>query len=304
ETLKSWKENGCVEVIFGIESGSPTILKVMEKNATIEMNINALKWTYEAGLSTIIQIVIGMPGETDKTIKETISFLKEVTQYLYVENDKILNYLSINYAQALPGTPLYEYARENGYINSSIDGEESYLENISDTDAYRTDHFINYTKQPLLKVLSWRHLITAEVEADYMIKNLSYNLSLLDVTSYFVGLVINKVLRDKNKTPKTQNNVGHRDGYFNIKQSVFSPLFMNKFTSYFAHLIIIISVAFLRDASKSPLESIKLIFEYFMWTVKSKIYGLPKLPNDNLRKFVQIYSQNSNLGSEALRLGR
>ena len=50
----------------------------MEKKATLEQNIQALKYSYEAGLATVVQLVIGMPGETDVTIEETIDFLKEV----------------------------------------------------------------------------------------------------------------------------------------------------------------------------------------------------------------------------------
>ena len=114
ETLKFWKQNGCEMVIYGMESGSPTMLKVMEKKVTLEQNINALKWAYEADLATVIQLVIGMPGETDKTIQETIDFLKKTWPY-YSDcfRDKITVVVSPNYAQSLPGTPLYEYARKN-----------------------------------------------------------------------------------------------------------------------------------------------------------------------------------------------
>ena len=48
DVLKLWKENGCVAVGYGIESGSPTMLKVMEKKVSLEQNIKALKATYEA----------------------------------------------------------------------------------------------------------------------------------------------------------------------------------------------------------------------------------------------------------------
>ena len=81
ESLQHWKANGCIAVNYGIESGSEKMLKVMEKNATVEENINALKWTHEAGLGTIIQLVLGMPGESDETIRETIEFLKKVAPY-------------------------------------------------------------------------------------------------------------------------------------------------------------------------------------------------------------------------------
>ena len=64
-------------------------------------------------MATVVQLVIGMPGETDVTIEETIDFLKEVMKYYPDSYKNQLSFLvSINYAQALPGTPLYEYARE------------------------------------------------------------------------------------------------------------------------------------------------------------------------------------------------
>ena len=52
DILKLWKENGCINATYGIESGSPTMLKVMEKKISLEQNIEALKSTYQAGLST------------------------------------------------------------------------------------------------------------------------------------------------------------------------------------------------------------------------------------------------------------
>ena len=89
----------------------------MEKNATVEENINALKWTREAGLGTIIQLVLGMPGESDETIRETIEFLKKVSPHqTWWEGSAPSELISINYAQALPGTPLYEYARGRGFV--------------------------------------------------------------------------------------------------------------------------------------------------------------------------------------------
>ena len=57
------------------------MLEVMEK-VKLEQNINALKWTYEAGLPTIVQLILAMPGEDDKTIEETIQFLKETLDFI------------------------------------------------------------------------------------------------------------------------------------------------------------------------------------------------------------------------------
>ena len=51
------------------------------KKITLEKNIAALKATYDAGLFKTIQLVIGMPGETDKTINETIDFIINTMDY-------------------------------------------------------------------------------------------------------------------------------------------------------------------------------------------------------------------------------
>ena len=161
----------------------------MEKKISTEQNINAIKWTYEAGLSTIIQLVIGMPGEDDSTIQETIEFLiRCMPYYPDVFRNKYDLVISINYAQALPGTPLYEYARENGYIQNTIEAEEEYLIRISDINAYRTDHFINYTKQPMLKVMSWRTWIRWELQRYHTKHNLELSFTL--VQKFMICLIM------------------------------------------------------------------------------------------------------------------
>ena len=74
DVLKRMRESGCIAVHYGIESGSPTILESMEKNATVKMNYNAAKWTQEAGLYTIYQLIIAMPGETTRPSLRPVSF--------------------------------------------------------------------------------------------------------------------------------------------------------------------------------------------------------------------------------------
>ena len=93
----------------------------MEKKVELEDNFKAMKWITEVGLHTTIQLVLGMPGEDNSTIKETAKF---AAYGATLKRDKNPLDLSINYAQALPGTPLYEYARSKGLIGESVeDGE-------------------------------------------------------------------------------------------------------------------------------------------------------------------------------------
>ncbi len=305
ETLKIWKDNGCQVVYFGIESGSPTMLEVMEKKITLEKNIAALKATYDAGLFTTIQLVIGMPGETDKTINETIDFvINTMDYYPDIFKDKLNYLLSINYAQALPGTPLYEYAREKGHLGKSIDDEEKYLLDISDKDAYDNDHFLNYTQQPLLKVYSWRYLINWKVFREHNKKHLKINLSKIQLISGIFKMVINKIFKSKLNSELEKNlnkfiNTGWQNPNFNFTETIriiegvklLVP--WNKFTYPFICLII----AF-REA-KNFKWFMKMITEHILWSFKKFNEG--DLPKKTLRKVVKIIDNDETV---ELRKGR
>jgi radical SAM superfamily enzyme YgiQ (UPF0313 family) len=164
DLLKRMNDAGCSGLYYGFETGSPDMLKVMEKNLELHHNFDAARWTYEAGLHTCYQIILAMPGETSKTVRETTDMLKQITDFL---PEPPYNYLSVNYIQALPGTPVYEYARTAGLIGQGLDGEEKYLEVISDIDAADDTKFLNFTKYPYLVVRSWRIRLLYEVTAHW-----------------------------------------------------------------------------------------------------------------------------------------
>jgi len=303
ESLQHWKDNGCYFVNFGTESGSPKILKIMEKNATLEENINALKWTSEAGMGTIIQLVLGMPGEDDDTIQETIEFLKSVSAHMKSWVDRPASELiSINYAQALPGTPLYEFAREKGYIGHSIDEEEKYLIKISDTDAYKEDHFLNYTGLPLLKVLMWRPIILAHLDAHhYLEKNSGGQLSFIQVVMYYTKLVTVRITKSLNRllekinlnfTVNEDRKTGYdaeavsNSGYFNIHSGLkYAPLLLNPITKRMFYPILSIIVA-LRNADSFK-TMLGLWFEHIRWSLTRSV-SIHEVQEKSLRKTIEI----------------
>jgi anaerobic magnesium-protoporphyrin IX monomethyl ester cyclase len=162
--LSRMHDSGCVGLYYGMETGSPRMLEVMEKNASLEANINAAKWTWANNLSTIYQMVIAMPGENHETINETLDFIKKVTEDLEEPPHKML---SINYIQALPGTAVYEYARETGLIEKTLEGEDAYLTQVSDVNASDDTKFINFTEYDYFTVQSWRRRLLFEAEVHY-----------------------------------------------------------------------------------------------------------------------------------------
>jgi hopanoid biosynthesis associated radical SAM protein HpnJ len=106
ETLKAMKEAGCRLLIVGYESGDPQILKNIKKGATVERARQFTKDCHKLGLVVHGDFILGLPGETHDTIRNTIAFAKE----LDVET------IQVSVAHAYPGTELYDYAVKNGFM--------------------------------------------------------------------------------------------------------------------------------------------------------------------------------------------
>ena len=77
EAIDLMAQSGCKGVFLGIESGSPHILKLMTKAATIEKYADGMKLLREHDILTFGSFIVGFPGETDATVKETSDFIKD-----------------------------------------------------------------------------------------------------------------------------------------------------------------------------------------------------------------------------------
>ena len=108
ETLKAQRDSGCRLLIVGYESGVQQILKNIKKGATVERARAFTKDCKKLGLKIHGDFIIGLPGETRETIEQTIKFAKE----LDVET------IQVSVAHAYPGTELYDFAKQNGFITN------------------------------------------------------------------------------------------------------------------------------------------------------------------------------------------
>lgn len=77
EAIDLMAKSGCKGVFLGIESGSPQILKNMNKAATPEKYVEGMRLLHDRGVLTFGSFITGFPGETDETVKETIDFINE-----------------------------------------------------------------------------------------------------------------------------------------------------------------------------------------------------------------------------------
>ena len=103
--IRLMKKAGCRSLFYGVESGNQEILNKAKKGTTIRQIRKAIKVTKKVGIPIQASFIIGLPGETRKTILETIKFAIELDP----------DYVSFSLATPYPGTEFYNTALEEGY---------------------------------------------------------------------------------------------------------------------------------------------------------------------------------------------
>jgi len=106
DTLKAMREAGARLLIVGYESGDPQILKNIKKGATVERARAFTKDAHKLGLTIHADFILGLPGETRESIRNTINFAKELDAET----------IQVSLAHAYPGTELYDFAKQHGFI--------------------------------------------------------------------------------------------------------------------------------------------------------------------------------------------
>ncbi len=100
EMLILLKRAGCERIHYGVEAGTEKILKVLNKNITLEQALKAFKMTRETGMDTLAYFMIGSPTETKEDILKTIEFAKKLDP----------DFVQITLLTPFPATKLYQLA--------------------------------------------------------------------------------------------------------------------------------------------------------------------------------------------------
>ena len=140
EILKVMKEAGCRDVFFGIESVSQRALDVVKKGYRIRQARDAVKMAEKLGIRTHCSFVLGLPGESKRTLKRIIQFIEEVKP----SGRALPNLLKI-----FPGTELSE--RKEQYFSNQPSIE---LADLTKTQLEMYAKFlkINYGTESLYRV--------------------------------------------------------------------------------------------------------------------------------------------------------
>ncbi len=78
EMLKAMRMAGCIQISFGVESGSEKIRKVLNKKFNEDQIRRAFALTVSYGILARAYIIYGCPGESPDTIDDTIRLLKDI----------------------------------------------------------------------------------------------------------------------------------------------------------------------------------------------------------------------------------
>jgi radical SAM superfamily enzyme YgiQ (UPF0313 family) len=114
EMLSLMGRAGCHMISWGIESGSEEILKRARKGASPDKAERALRWAKRAGIKNFGYFIVGLPGETEETIKQTIAFSKQLP----------LDVAIFHIAAPYPGTPFFYEVVENGWFRPGTNWEQ------------------------------------------------------------------------------------------------------------------------------------------------------------------------------------
>jgi len=111
KTLEVLKANGLRLLLVGYESGNQQILHNIKKGLRTDVARQFTKDCHALGIVIHGTFILGLPGETEETIEETINYAKEIDPHT----------IQVSLAAPYPGTFLYKQATENGWFDNSND---------------------------------------------------------------------------------------------------------------------------------------------------------------------------------------
>jgi hopanoid biosynthesis associated radical SAM protein HpnJ len=109
KTLEVLKEGGLRLLLVGYESGNQQILYNIKKGMRVEVAERFTKDCHDLGITIHGTFIVGLPGETQETIRETMAWAARINPHT----------IQVSLAAPYPGTFLYDQALENGWLDAA-----------------------------------------------------------------------------------------------------------------------------------------------------------------------------------------
>jgi radical SAM superfamily enzyme YgiQ (UPF0313 family) len=132
EIAKCLQDSGCLFINFGFESCSNTVLKAMNKNATVEQNFKAAEICKKLDISMGVNMIWNMPFDDEQTLKDDMQFILDYSDFSQVR--------TIRPVSCFPGSDLFWKSIADG----SLKDEDDFFNKFKNSDLIT----VNYTKLP------------------------------------------------------------------------------------------------------------------------------------------------------------
>ena len=125
------KEAGCIQLDFGVETGSPKLLEISNKKISISEIVKAFSLCKKYGIRTLANMLLNLPEETEDDLTMSHKLLAQIKP----------TYISVGAVQPYPGTAFYDK-----YLKAPIPKEQySKLDRLNPPEEYRmSQHNINF----------------------------------------------------------------------------------------------------------------------------------------------------------------
>jgi radical SAM superfamily enzyme YgiQ (UPF0313 family) len=119
EILKTLRESGLTMIIWGVESGSDRVLKLMQKGTNLKDIEIVIQNSHKAGIKNVVYIMFGFPTETKQEFLETMDFLQQ--------NEEYIDLISTSIFGLQKGTIIYNHPEKYG-ITKIIEQKRTLLD--------------------------------------------------------------------------------------------------------------------------------------------------------------------------------
>jgi radical SAM superfamily enzyme YgiQ (UPF0313 family) len=169
EMLAALRRAGCYRIHYGVESGSPSTQKRIQKHLNLDRVREVFAATRKVGIETLGYFMIGLPGETERELRQTLDLMCSLK----------MDYAHIAMLTPYPGTRIYatgladgvydrdfwrEYAKNPTPDFTPLSWTEHFTQDELQThlrDAYRRFYFRpRYVLQRAVRVRSLRELLS------------------------------------------------------------------------------------------------------------------------------------------------
>jgi tryptophan 2-C-methyltransferase len=76
ELARAMRDAGCVGINFGADNGDAEMLRRLGRGFTPADILNAARWSREAGMAVMLDLLLGSPGETRESLVRTVELMR------------------------------------------------------------------------------------------------------------------------------------------------------------------------------------------------------------------------------------